>query len=147
MEAKNKTRNVFNRLSSKGKEILSNIPKTVSIKLRKPVSEHQRFRQWLDSESKAAALKGRDTYEEFMDFGVDDEPNISSEYELVFDPHSGREVLPREKMFLDAQRKRFDEEQQKLRQKNASVPPPPPKKEDEKPKKISKPSDKKSDPE
>lgn len=97
------------RLNEKGLEVLSKVKAAVQIKLRRPVSEHQRFRQYLDQQSKLASMAGEDTYEEFIDFGPEEDftgPN--SPYELVYDPRTGKEVLPAEKIWLDQQRAAFD---------------------------------------
>jgi len=111
---KNQKPSVYKRLSDKGREIISKIPRTVNIKIRRPVSEHQRFRQWLDAESKSAAMKGQDSYEEFMDFGVDSPDTPRTEFELVFDPRTGREMYPKEKAWLDAQRAEYDKRQRAM---------------------------------
>lgn len=99
-------RSIGARLNEKGLEVLSNLRKTLHIKPRRPVSQDQQFRLWLDQQSKLAALKGEDTYEEFTDFGVDEDFELpaNSPYELVYDPISGKEVLPAEKIWLDQKR-------------------------------------------
>lgn len=112
---KNKKPSVFGRLNQKGQEVLSKIPRVLNVPFRRPVSEHQRFRQWLDAESKAANAKGRDTYEEFMDFGVEEPDLPNTQWELVFDPRTGREMYPAEKMHLDAMRAKWDQEQAQKR--------------------------------
>nr|QJB21719.1 MAG: hypothetical protein [Microvirus sp.] len=117
---KNEKRSFRARLNEKGLEVLSDIKKAVHIKLRRPVSEHQRFRQYLDAASKAAAAAGEDTYEEFMDFGPTDPKELpDSPYELVFDPISGKEVLPAEKIWLDRKRAEFDEAEKLTRKAEA----------------------------
>lgn len=104
------------RLNSKGLEVLSKVKKAVHIKIRRPVSEHHRFRQYLDQASKQAALAGEDTYEEFINFGPDDEGVMpESSYELVYDPRTGKEVLPEEKMWLDKQMALFEAQEREKR--------------------------------
>lgn len=118
-------RSIGARLNEKGLEVLSNIKKAVHVKIRRPVSEHQRFRQYLDAASKAAALAGEDTYEEFMDFGPTDPSELpDSPYELVYDPISGKEVLPAEKIWLDQRRAEW-EKAEKAKRKAARPEPVP----------------------
>lgn len=101
--------NFGKRLNDRGLEVLSKVKTAVHVKLRRPVSEHERFRRYIDAQSKAAALAGEDTYEEFMDFGSDEDFVPTSQYELVVDPRTGKEVLPAEKIWLDQQRAAFDQ--------------------------------------
>lgn len=111
-----KKRNFGARLNEAGKEVLSKVKKAVHVKIRRPVSEHQRFRQYLDQASKQAALAGEDSYEEFIDFGPDDDGVMPiSSYELVFDPRTGKEVLPEEKIWLDKQMAAFEANELKKR--------------------------------
>lgn len=117
MSTKEKTtlNSKMRRLTQRGREIISNIPKTISVKIRRPVDDHERFRRWLDAESKLAAVKGTDTYEEFMYFGVDEDEVPSSQFEVVFDPRTGREMYTHEKQWLDAQRAEYDKAQRQKR--------------------------------
>lgn len=119
-------RSIGARLNEKGLEVLSSIKKAVHVKVRRPVSEHQRFRQYLDAQSKAAAMAGEDTYEEFMDFGPDDPSEFpESQYELVVDPRTGKEMLPAEKIWLDQRRaewERSEKEQRKRERASAQAP-------------------------
>lgn len=119
--AKEIKRSIGARLNEKGLEVLSNIKRAVHVKIRRPVSEHQRFRQYLDAQSKAAALQGDDTYEEFMDFGPEDPRDLpDSPYELVFDPRTGKEMLPAEKIWLDRQFSEFQAlEREKAKERKA----------------------------
>lgn len=104
------------RLNEKGLEVLSKVKKAVHIKIRRPVSEHQRFRQYLDAASKQAALAGEDTYEEFLDFGPEEDfTGPESPYELVYDPRTGKEILPAEKIWLDQQRAAWEAQEREKR--------------------------------
>lgn len=109
--------NLFKRLNQFGKEILSRKPTKMVVPIRRPASEHQRFRQWLDAESKNAAREGKDTYEEFMDFGPEDvEDYIPTPYETVYDPLLGQEIYKKEKEWLDVQRHRYEQALQRKRE-------------------------------
>jgi len=106
------------RLNDKGLEVLSKVKAAVQVKLRRPVSEHLRFRQYLDQQSKLAAMKGEDTYEEFIDFGPEDPTELpNTPYEVVYDPRTGKEVLPAEKIWLDRQMAQFEAYEAEKRRK------------------------------
>lgn len=116
--AKQIKRSIGARLNEKGLEILDTVAKTLHIKPRRPVSQDEQFRRWMHAESARAAREGEDTYEEFTDFGVDDDFELppDSPYELVYDPLSGKEVLPAEKIWLDKKREEWTVAERKKRE-------------------------------
>lgn len=89
-------------------EVLDPTPVAAPFKFTRPKSLSELVREAQFSQVVRDA--GYDTFEDFDDFEVEDENDMSSEHELVHDPDLEREVTRAEKRQMDMSRKMFDAE-------------------------------------
>lgn len=87
----------MSRLDELGREIPDGSPLTIPSGFRRPPTLEEQihrllFRQRLND---AAALQGKESFEDANDFDIEDDPvDPNTPYEPFFDPFLGREVTP-----------------------------------------------------
>jgi len=98
---------LFRKRHKSRHETLDNTPVSLPVRLTRPLSEYDRFRNIIRTElSQQAASQGLETFEEADDFDVQDDFDPKSPWELEFDPVTQKEMLPSELAMLNNERKK-----------------------------------------
>jgi hypothetical protein len=85
-------------LDAKGREVPDPKPLAIPMGYKRPETLQEQVQRLIrTSMSEYAALQGEETFEEADDFDIEDDPvDMSTPYEMEFDPVLGREVSPAE---------------------------------------------------
>lgn len=98
---------LFRKRQKNRHENLDPTPIALPVRITRPLSEYDRFRNIIRNElSQQAASQGFETFEEADDFDVADDFDPKSPWELEFDPVTKKEMLPAELSMLNEERKK-----------------------------------------